>query len=152
MSRPSPEDPSTQLVATPPVAAPAALAGIDPRGPRFTAAVTTVVLAASLLLGSWQLLALQAVVFALGVGLGPGRQPYGVIFRGLVRPRLQPPAQLEDQAAPRFAQDAASRSPLRASSATPSAGRRWRSARQPWRWPPHSSTQPSTSASAARST
>lgn len=104
MSRPSPEDPSTQLVATPPVAAPAARAGIDPRGPRFTAAVTAVVLAVSLLLGSWQLLALQAVVFAVGVGLGPARQPYGVVFRRLVRPRLQPPEHLEDPAAPRFAQ------------------------------------------------
>lgn len=77
---------------------------IDPRGPRFTASITALVLFASLVLGSWQLLALQTVVFALGVALGPARQPYGLVFRHLVRPRLAPPAHLEDPAAPRFAQ------------------------------------------------
>ena len=30
--------------------------------------------------------------------------PYGLIFRWLVRPRLGPPAELEDEAPPRFAQ------------------------------------------------
>ena len=77
---------------------------IDPRGVRFTAAVTTVVLAVSLLLASPWLLALQAVVFGLGVWLGPARQPYSILFRRFVRPRLGPPAHLEDPAAPRFAQ------------------------------------------------
>lgn len=77
---------------------------IDPRGVRFTAGVTTVVLAASLLLASPWLLALQAIAFALGVALGPARQPYAIVFRRLVRPRLGPPAHLEDPAAPRFAQ------------------------------------------------
>ena len=42
-------------------------AGIDPRGPRFAAAITTVVLSAALVLASPVLLALQAVVFAIGV-------------------------------------------------------------------------------------
>ena len=44
------------------------------------------------------------MVFALGVTLGPARQPYAIVFRRLVRPRLAPPAHLEDPAAPRFAQ------------------------------------------------
>lgn len=79
-------------------------AGLDPRGPRFGAAVTTVVLAAVLLTGSVWLLAVQAVVFALGAFAGPGAQPYGVVFRRLVRPRLAPPAHLEDPRPPRFAQ------------------------------------------------
>ena len=76
---------------------------IDPRGPRFGAALTTVVLAAVLLTGSAWLLALQAVVFALGA-VDITRQPYGVLFRRLVRPRLAPPAELEDAAPPQFAQ------------------------------------------------
>ncbi len=74
---------------------------IDPRGPRVVAAVTTVVLAVVLLTGSWPLLALQAVVFALGTR---DRSPYAVVFRRVVRPRLGPPAELEDPAPVRFAQ------------------------------------------------
>jgi len=79
-------------------------AGLDPRGPRFAAALTSIVLALALVLASPVLLALQALVFLLGVVRGPGRQPYGVLFRALVRPRLAPPTHLEDPAAPRFAQ------------------------------------------------
>jgi hypothetical protein len=78
--------------------------GLDPRGPRFGAAITTVVLAAALVLASPALLAVQAVVFAIGAIAGPARQPYGLAFKHLVRPRLAPPAHLEDPAAPRFAQ------------------------------------------------
>ena len=78
--------------------------GIDPRGPRFGAGVTSVVLAAALVLASPVLLALQAVVFAIGALAGPARQPYGLLFKQFVRPRLGPPAHLEDPAAPRFAQ------------------------------------------------
>ena len=74
---------------------------IDPRGPRFVAVVTTVVLAVVLLTASPALLAAQAVVFALGA---LDRNPYGVVFKRLVRPRLAPPAELEDAAPPRFAQ------------------------------------------------
>ncbi|MDQ1688263.1 MAG: hypothetical protein QOK42_1238 [Frankiaceae bacterium] len=76
---------------------------IDPRGPRFGAAVTSVVLAAVLLTGSGLVLALQAVVFALGA-VDISRQPYGVLYRRLVRPRLAPPGELEDAAPPQFAQ------------------------------------------------
>ena len=74
---------------------------IDPRGPRFAAAVTTVVLAVVLLTGSALLLAVQAAVFALGA---LGRSPYGEIFKRLVRPRLSPPVELEDPRPPQFAQ------------------------------------------------
>jgi hypothetical protein len=77
---------------------------IDPRGPRFAAAVTTVVLAVVLVTGSAWLLAAQTVVFAVGAFAGLHRSPYGVLFRRFVRPRLAPPAELEDAAAPRFAQ------------------------------------------------
>ena len=77
---------------------------VDPRGPRFGAAVTTLVLAAVLLTGSGWLLAAQAVVFGIGAVAGLRCAPYGVLYRRLVRPRLAPPAELEAEAPPRFAQ------------------------------------------------
>ena len=77
---------------------------VDPRGPRFGAAVTTVVLAAVLVTASGWLLAAQAVVFAIGAFAGLRFAPYGVLFRSLVRPRLAPPTTLEAEAPPRFAQ------------------------------------------------
>lgn len=77
---------------------------IDPRGPRFAAAVTTVVLALSLLLGSGPILLLQAVVFAVGAVLGVQASPYALVFKNLVRPRLGPPTETEDARPPQFAQ------------------------------------------------
>jgi len=86
------------------VSAVTAVAGIDPRGPRFAAALTTLVLAAALLTGNaWVLLA-QVAVFAVGAIGGAQRTPYAALFRRLVRPRLGPPGDLEDPAPPRFAQ------------------------------------------------
>lgn len=77
---------------------------VDPRGPRFAAVMTSLVLAVTVLTGWWPLLALQAALFASTVALGPGRGPWGVLFRAVVRPRLAPPTWWEDAAAPRFAQ------------------------------------------------
>ncbi|WP_104107076.1 DUF4395 domain-containing protein [Nocardioides sp. 616] len=81
---------------------------IDPRGPQFAAALTTVVLAVVLLLapGPWAtgLLAVQALVFATGVLRGISHTPYSWLFRTLVKPRLAAPDHLEDPAPPRFAQ------------------------------------------------
>lgn len=78
--------------------------GIDIRGPRFGAAVTTVVLAVTLITGSFWLLAWQALCFAAGAFGGAERSPYGWLFRTVVRPRLGPPTAFEDPAPPRFAQ------------------------------------------------
>jgi hypothetical protein len=78
--------------------------GIDPRGPRFSAAITTVILAVVLVTSSVWLLAVQAVVFAAGAVLGLRYSPYGLLYRWLVRPRLRPPAELEPEAPPRFSQ------------------------------------------------
>ena len=72
--------------------------GIDPRGPRFGALITTVVLAAVLLTGSVWLLAAQALVFAAGSVFGLRYSPYGLLYRRLVRPRLGPPPELEPEA------------------------------------------------------
>ncbi len=80
---------------------------VDPRGPRFGAAVTAVVLAAALVLGpilGLPLLIIQTVAFGAGSFLGLRYQPYGWVFRRFVRPRLGAPAELEDERPPRFAQ------------------------------------------------
>ena len=81
---------------------------IDPRGARFAAGLTTLVLAATLLTApsvtALVLLTAQTVVFAVGAAFGVQRTPYGVLFRTLVRPRLAPPTHAEDGTPPRFAQ------------------------------------------------
>ena len=78
--------------------------GIDPRGPRFGALITTAVFIAVLITGSAWLLAAQALVFAIGTFFGLKYSPYGLIYRYAIRPRLGPPSELEAEAPPRFAQ------------------------------------------------
>jgi hypothetical protein len=77
---------------------------VDPRGQRFSAAVTSIVLIVVLVTSSWLLLAAQTVVFLTGVVFGLRSAPYGLIYQAFVRPRLGPPAELEPEAPPRFAQ------------------------------------------------
>ncbi|AVH60315.1 MULTISPECIES: DUF4395 domain-containing protein [Streptomyces] len=77
---------------------------IDVRGPRFGAAVTTVVLALVLITGSAWLLAWQTLAFALGTAGGVARSPYGWLFKKAVRPRIGPPTEFEAPEPPRFAQ------------------------------------------------
>ena len=81
---------------------------IDPRGQQFAAAVTSAVLAVVLLTAPDRvgiaLLAVQAALFGTAVVLGVQRTPVAALFRTLVRPRLGPPAHLEDPEPPRFAQ------------------------------------------------
>jgi hypothetical protein len=77
---------------------------IDPRGPRFGAAITVAVLALVLITGSAWLLAAQMLVFAAGALAGLRYAPYGIVYRRLIRPRLGPPAQTEAEGPPRFAQ------------------------------------------------
>jgi hypothetical protein len=97
---------------TPPtVSAPApapARAGIDPRGPRFTAGVSALLAIGVLLLGTGAaalaVLAVLVVSFLLGVVRGPAGTWTGWVFRTAVRPRLTPPTELEDPRPPRFAQ------------------------------------------------
>ena len=77
---------------------------VDPRGQRFAAALSAVVLVLVLITSSAWLLGAQAVVFGIGAVFGLKYAPYGLIFRWLVRPRLGPPRELEDEAPPRFSQ------------------------------------------------
>ncbi len=76
---------------------------VDPRGPRFAAAVTSVVLVAILVTGSGWLALAQAAVFAL-TAASPRHGPYGLLYRAVLARRLRPPAELEPAAPVRFAQ------------------------------------------------
>lgn len=104
--------------------------GIDPRGPRFVAAVTSVLLLIDVFLGlvglstassasgsalssatpaeraqdaAFLLLLAIALLFLWGV-LSPRTAPWATLYRTAVAPRLAPPTELEDPRPPRFAQ------------------------------------------------
>jgi len=104
--------------------------GIDPRGPRFVASITAVLLLVATYLaltglstargsGGWAideatlaeraatpgfvLLLIIALLFLWAV-VSPRTAPWAVLFRRVVQPRLQPPTELEDPRPPRFAQ------------------------------------------------
>jgi hypothetical protein len=76
---------------------------LDVRGPRFAAAVTTVVLIVVLITGSGWLALAQTVVFALGA-VSARLSPYGTVFRVFRARRLGPPKEFEPAEPVRFAQ------------------------------------------------
>ena len=76
---------------------------LDPRSPRFAAAVTTVVLILILVFRSGWLALAQAVVFAISAW-SLRWSPYGLLYRALLAPRLPRPTELEPAAPARFAQ------------------------------------------------
>jgi hypothetical protein len=86
--------------------------GIDPRGPRFGAAITSVLLLLTVFLAldpanaaaAYGLLVVVTALFAIGAILGNSKHPYGLIFKKFVRPRLTAPKELEDPRPPKFAQ------------------------------------------------
>lgn len=97
-------------------------AGIDPRAPRFAAWITAVLVLVGLFLSllgvavqspsslsarladpGFLVLVLVDLLFVWGV-VAPGTAPWGALYRAAVRPRLGPPAELEDPRPPRFAQ------------------------------------------------
>ena len=77
---------------------------IDARGPRYTAAITTMVLSAALVTESNLIIGFQFAVFLSAVLFGLRRSFYGFIYRNLIQPRLSGPVPSENEAAPRFAQ------------------------------------------------
>lgn len=96
--------------------------GIDSRGPRFAAGITAGLLLVGTflaLLGSaarsgttlserltdpgFVVLAVVDLLFVWSFA-APRTAPWGVLFRTVIRPRLAPPAELEDPRPPRFAQ------------------------------------------------
>lgn len=94
--------------------------GIDPRGPRFGASITAVLLLIVVLLGlteplggdvvaralqpSALLLTVLVALFAWGAFAGIQKHPYGLLYRRLIAPRLSPPTEREHPAPPTFAQ------------------------------------------------
>ncbi|PCE13514.1 hypothetical protein AUC47_06780 [Microbacterium sp. SZ1] len=98
-------------------------AGIDPRGPRFAATITTALLLVATFLGlvgtspdapsaplgqraldpGFLLAVVIAALFLWSV-VSPSTAPWGAVFRRFVKPRLSPPSELEDPRPPRFAQ------------------------------------------------
>ncbi len=77
---------------------------VDPRGPRFSAWMTTVVLAVVLLTGWWRLLAAQTVLFAMCAFISLKLNPWGHVYRFVIQPRITPTAEREEAAPLRFAQ------------------------------------------------
>lgn len=94
--------------------------GIDPRSPRFGAGITAVLLLIVIGLGlstpiggtlaaratepAFLLFVVITALFGWGAFAGVRRHPYGALYRALLRPRLQAPAELEDPIPPTFAQ------------------------------------------------
>lgn len=94
-----------------------AASGIDPRGPRFGAAITSVLLlvAVWLTIGlasapvnleapGYVLVVVISAVFLWGVVGGVQNHPYGLFFKAVIRPRLKAPEYVESPAGPTFAQ------------------------------------------------
>ena len=77
---------------------------IDARGPRWSAAITTVVLATALVTSNVWVIAFQAIVFAIGALCGPQFTPYAFIFKSLIKPRLKSLVTFEDVRPPQFSQ------------------------------------------------
>ena len=77
---------------------------IDARGPRYSAAITSFVLALALITESSYVIGFQFAVFLSAVLFGLRRSIYGYIYRNLIQPRLKGAVPSEDQRAPRFAQ------------------------------------------------
>ena len=77
---------------------------IDARGPRWSAVITTIVLAIALVTSNLWVITFQAVVFAIGAIRGPQFTPYALIFKKLIKPRLKSEVTFEDVRPPQFAQ------------------------------------------------
>ena len=77
---------------------------IDARGPRFGAAITTVVFAAALATHNAWFIVAQAIVFAIGAFKGPQYTPYAYIYKFAVKPFLKGEVPTEEVKPPQFAQ------------------------------------------------
>jgi hypothetical protein len=77
---------------------------IDARGPRYTAALTSLVLSAAIITESNLIIGFQFAVFLSAVLFGLRRSIYGFLYRNLIQPRLSGPVPSEYESAPRFAQ------------------------------------------------
>lgn len=91
--------------------------GIDPRGPRFGAAITATLLLVDVFISiplasapidfqapGYVLLTILAGIFLWGAIGGVANHPYGLFFKKFIRPRLAAPEFVESPAGPTFAQ------------------------------------------------
>ena len=78
-------------------------APIDPRGPRTNQAVLSAALVLGFLLRMEWVAPVFAIVLGLGAVLGPKYGPVLRFYSAVIKPRLAPPAELEDPRPPRFA-------------------------------------------------
>ncbi len=76
---------------------------IDPRGPRFNQTALALGLLTGFLVDWKPVAPLFAVVLFLGAAFGPRYGPFLRFYAEFVKPRLGPPADLEDPRPPRFA-------------------------------------------------
>jgi hypothetical protein len=77
-------------------------APIDPRGPRTNQAVLAVALLVGFLTDWRAVVPIFAVVLFLGAAFGPRYGPVLRFYAEVIKPRLGPPAELEDPRPPRF--------------------------------------------------
>lgn len=85
---------------------------IDPRGPRFGAAITSVLTLITIWFAledatngiAFALLLIAGALFAIGAIFGTSKHPYAWLYKALVKPRLAAPKELEDSRPPQFAQ------------------------------------------------
>ena len=77
---------------------------IDSRGPRWSAGLTSIVLAVSLITRSPIVIIIQLVQFGIGAFAGPPRSPYAWLYKRFVQPRLSKDFDSEDVRPPQFAQ------------------------------------------------
>jgi hypothetical protein len=78
-------------------------APIDPRGPRFNQAVLASALLLAFVFDARWVVPVFAVMLFAGAAFGPRYGPFLRLYGEVIRPRLQPPAELEDPRPPRFA-------------------------------------------------
>ena len=86
--------------------------GLDPRGPRFGAAITSVLMVLVIYLSldpatlavALGIMIFSVSMFVIGTAVGPAKHPYSYVFKYLLRPALKPPTALENATPVHFAQ------------------------------------------------
>ena len=96
-------NPSTGAAPSSPTAGRPVPKPIDPRGPRFNQSVLALALLAGFVAQQPIVAPVFAVVLFLGAAFGSQYGPFLRLYVQFVKPRLNPPAELEDPRPPRFA-------------------------------------------------
>ena len=86
--------------------------GLDPRGPRFGAAITSILMVLVIYFSlepatiniALAIMSFAVVMFVFGSALGPAKHPYSYLYKYTLRKFLKDPTELEDARPVRFAQ------------------------------------------------